>query len=121
MSKEFFYLKLIAHSPLLFFTNKMREKMHYRITRVHHKSDSIQKMIKYIESKNDSIKAINGLQSVKIIAVSDIASIAISIYENEQQVIDAQEQFKEIMVGMMPFMTKEPEISNGDVIWESYI
>ena len=29
----------------------------------------------------------------------------------------AEEKFKEIMVGMMPFMTAPPEVNNGDVCW----
>ena len=29
----------------------------------------------------------------------------------------AEEKFKEIMGGMMPFMTAPPEVNNGDVCW----
>ena len=48
---------------------------------------------------------------------SETESIAISKYENEQQLTMAEEKFKEIMGGMMPFMTAPPEVHNGDECW----
>ena len=45
--------------------------------------------------------------------------MGISLYENEQQIINAEEQFKEIMGGMMSFMTAVlTEISNGNLVLE---
>ena len=32
---------------------------------------------------------------------------------------DAEEKFKEIMGGMMPFMTAPPEVYNGDECWST--
>ena len=61
--------------------------------------------------------SIEGLQSVRMIALSETESIAISKYENEQQLKMAEEKFKEIMGGMMPFMTAPPEVNNGDECW----
>ena len=52
-----------------------------------------------------------------MIAISETESIALSKYENEQQLTLAEEKFKEIMGGMMPFMTGPPEVSNGDECW----
>ena len=37
--------------------------------------------------------------------MTDTSSMGISSYENAQQVIDAEEKFKELMGGMMPLMT----------------
>ena len=51
------------------------------------------------------------------IIFNETESIAISKYENEQQLKMAEEKFKEIMGGMMPFMTAPPEVNNGDVCW----
>ena len=38
-------------------------------------------------------------------------------YENEKQLTMAEQKFKEIMGGMMPFMTAPPEVHNGDECW----
>ena len=64
------------------------------------------------------IKDIIGLQSVTLIKIDETSSMGISIYENEQQVINAEDQFKEIMGGMMSFMTAPPEIKNGNQFWK---
>ena len=91
--------------------------MHYRITKVHHEQGKRDDIIAYLKTKNEDIKSIEGLQSVRMIAISETESIAISKYENEQQLTLAEEKFKKIMVGMMPFMTAPPEVHNGDECW----
>ena len=53
-----------------------------------------------------------------MIKVSDSSSMAISEYDNEQQVVEAEEKFNKVMAGMMQFMTAPPEINNGDVFWQ---
>ena len=52
-----------------------------------------------------------------MIAISETESIAISKYENEQQSTMAEQKFKEIMGGMMSFMTTPPEVHNDDECW----
>jgi heme-degrading monooxygenase HmoA len=91
--------------------------MHYRITKVHHQAGKQEAMSNHIATMQDKIDEIDGLISVHLIATSDTESYGISVYENEQQIIDAEAQFKEIMAGMMPFMTAPPEISTGGVLW----
>ena len=91
--------------------------MHYRITKVHHDLGKRDDIIAYLETKDEDIRSIEGLQSVRMIEISETESIAISKYENEQQLTMAEEKFKEIMGGMMPFMTAPPEVNNGDVCW----
>ena len=91
--------------------------MHYRITKVHHEPGKRDDIIAYLETKDEDIRSIEGLQSVRMIEISETESIAISKYENEQQLTMAEEKFKEIMGGMMPFMTAPPEVNNGDVCW----
>ena len=51
------------------------------------------------------MESIVGLKSVRLIEITDTSSMGISLYENAQQVIDAEEKFKELMGGMMPLMT----------------
>ena len=91
--------------------------MHYRITKVHHQSGKQKDMVSHISSMQDKVDEIDGLISVHLISISDTESYGISVYENEQKIIDAEAQFKEIMAGMIPFMTAPPEICTGGVLW----
>ena len=91
--------------------------MHYRITKVQHEPGKRDDIVAYLKTKDEDVMLIEGLQSVRMIALSATESIAISKYENEQQLKMAEEKFKEIMGGMMPFMTAPPEVNNGDECW----
>jgi len=91
--------------------------MHYRITKVQHEPGKRDDIVAYLKTKDEDVRSIEGLQSVRMIEISETESIAISKYENEQQLTMAEEKFKEIMVGMMPFMTAPPEVNNGDECW----
>ena len=91
--------------------------MHYRITKVQHEPGKRDDIIAYLKTKDEDVISIEGLQSVRMIALSETESVAISKYENEQQLKMAEEKFKEIMSGMMPFMTAPPEVHNGDECW----
>ena len=91
--------------------------MHYRITKVQHEPGKRDDIIAYLKTKDEDVISIEGLQSVRMIALSETESVAISKYENEQQLKMAEEKFKEIMSGMMPFMTAPPEVNNGDECW----
>ena len=92
--------------------------MYYRITKVTHKPGVQDQIRDYLKSKEDLMKAIVGLQSVTLIEIDETSSMGISLYENEQQIINAEAQFKEIMGGMMSFMTAPPEILNGNQFWK---
>ena len=91
--------------------------MHYRITKVQHEPGKRDDIVAYLKTKDEDVRSIEGLLSVRMIEISETESIAISKYENEQQLTMAEEKFKEIMGGMMPFMTAPPEVNNGDVCW----
>ena len=91
--------------------------MHYRITKVQHEPGKRDDIVAYLKTKDEDVRSIEGLQSVRMIEISETESVAISKYENEQQLTMAEEKFKEIMVGMMPFMTAPPEVNNGDECW----
>ena len=93
--------------------------MHYRITKVQHEPGKRDDIVAYLKTKDEDVRSIEGLQSVRMIEISETESIAISKYENEQQLTMAEEKFKEIMGGMMPFMTAPPEVYNGDECWST--
>ena len=92
--------------------------MYYRITKVTNKHVVQDQIRDYLKSKEVLMKAIIGLQSVSLIEIDETSSMGISRYENDEQVINAEEQFKEIMGGMMSFMTAPPEILNGNQFWK---
>ena len=91
--------------------------MHYRITKVQHEPGKRDDIVAYLKTKDEDVRSFEGSQSVRMIEISETESIAISKYENEQQLTMAEEKFKEIMGGMMPFMTAPPEVNNGAVCW----
>ena len=91
--------------------------MHYRITKVQHEPGKRDDIVAYLKTKDEDVMSIEGLQSVRMIEINETESIAISKYENKQQLEMAEKKFKEIMSGMMPFMIAPPEVYNGDVCW----
>ena len=95
--------------------------MHYRITKVKHEPGKRDDIVAYLKTKDKDVLSIEGLQSVRMIEINETESIAISKYENKQQLEMAEEKFKEIMGGMMPFMTAPPEVNNGGVCWSIQI
>ena len=54
--------------------------MHYRITKVNHEQGKRDDIIAYLKTKNEDINSIEGLQSVRMIAISETESIALSKY-----------------------------------------
>ena len=91
--------------------------MHYRITTIKHNSESLDDIISYLETVESDVQSIDGLQSVTVVNISDTESIAFSAYENEDQMNNAAEKYREIMGGMAQHITAPPEMSNGDSIW----
>ena len=92
--------------------------MHYRITKVYHKIGKLDDMITYIKSVDDKLNSIEGLNSVKMISISDNQVIAVSEYNSEDQLTAAEQHFGSIMAGMQSFMESPPEVNNGDMVWE---
>ena len=92
--------------------------MHYRITRVRHDADKRPAMIETLNAKADLIKSFEGLRYVRMIAVSDTETVAISEYETEADLNAVQPRFREVMKDMVPLMAGAPDVSNGDAFWE---
>jgi hypothetical protein len=92
--------------------------MHFRITKVSHAAGKRDELIAMLKSKEDIIQSFEGLKYVKMVAVSDTQTVAISEYESEAALIAVEGRFKEVMVGMVPLMTGPPEVLNGDVFWD---
>ena len=95
--------------------------MYYRITRVRHAAENRQAMVDMLKSKEDIIKSFEGLRYVRMIAVSDTETLAISEYETEAALNAVQGRFREVMVDMMPLMSGPPEVLHGDAFWEQVL
>ena len=92
--------------------------MHYRITKIYHDADKREALTKVLNKKKKILKDFEGLKSVRMVAVSDTATIAVSEYETEDQLNAVEPRFQEVMVDLMSLMTQPPEVHNGDVFWD---
>ena len=75
--------------------------MHYRITKVQHGPGKRDDIIAYLKTKDEDVISIEGLQSVRMIALSETESVAISKYENwkECRAIFCHQEFKKCKMG----------------------
>ena len=92
--------------------------MHYRITKIHHQKDKRNELIQILDSKEKSLNTFDGLDSVRMVAVDETTTIAISKYETEHQLQEVESRFQEIMADIRHLMTNPPEVYNGDVFWQ---
>ena len=92
--------------------------MHYRITKVYHESGKREELSELLNKKRGMLKDFVGLKSVRMVGVSETATIAVSEYETEEQLKAVEPKFQEVMVDLMPLMTQPPEVHNGDVFWD---
>ena len=92
--------------------------MHYRITKVYHEAGKREALAELLNEKKGILKEFEGLKSVRMVGVSETATIAVSEYETEDQLKAVEPKFQEVMVDLMPLMTQPPEVHNGDVFWE---
>ena len=95
--------------------------MYYRVTRVQHEADKRQAMVDMLKSKEALIASFEGLRYVRMIAVSDTETLAISEYDSEEALQAVQGRFREIMVDMVPLMTSAPDVVHGDAFWEQVL
>ena len=72
----------------------------------------------YLESVTDEIVSIDGLLSITLISVSEIENIGLSQYESEEKMINANPVQQKVLAGAVELLAGEPEIENGDVLWE---
>ncbi len=91
--------------------------MYYRVTRVSHKAGLRDKMTDYLNSQKDLMGTIEGLHGVKLIGISDTEVFAISEYDNEQQVANAEQKFGQIMGGLKDYFTAAPSVVHGEAFW----
>ena len=59
--------------------------MHYRITKVYHEAGKREALAELLNEKKGMLKDFDGLKSVRMVGVSETATIAVSEYETEDQ------------------------------------
>ena len=92
--------------------------MYFRITKINHQKDKRNELIQILDSKEIFLNTFDGLDSVRMIAVDEITTIAISKYETKYQLQEVESRFQEIIADIRHLMTNPPEVYNGDVFWQ---
>ena len=77
-----------------------------RITKVYHEADKREALTELMNEKKETLGSFEGLRSVRMVSVSDTATIAVSQYETEEQLKAVESRFQEVMVDLMPLIQK---------------
>ena len=80
--------------------------MHYRITKVYHEAGKRGELSELLNEKKGMLKDFEGLKSVRMVGVSETATIAVSEYDTEDQLKAVEPKFQEVMVDLMSLMTQ---------------
>lgn len=97
--------------------NNEEGTMYYRVTKVTHNEDARPKMLAILDAKNELLQDFDGLHYVKMVALSDTETLAISEYETEAHLQAVETRFRELMMEMMPLMAGPPEVLSGAEFW----
>ena len=76
------------------------------------------KLVKILESKVEPLKTFDGLKYVRLVAVSDMVTVAIFEYESEELLDKVESRFRVILIYLIPLMSGPLEVHNGDVYWD---
>lgn len=95
--------------------------MYFRITKVTHAAGKRDELMAILDTKEDIINSFEGLKYVKMIAISDTQTVAISEYDSEASLQAVEGRFKEVMVDMVPLMSGPPEVMHGGRFWENVL
>ena len=90
--------------------------MYYRINRVSFDSDKFDEILTAIEGKRDLLESFEGLQSSRIVRVSDTEAITIAEYDTEENLENSKTEFAEMMKDMAG-MFNDVVTSYGERVW----
>ena len=90
--------------------------MYYRINRVSFDSDKYDSIMAAIESKRELFETFEGLQSSRIVRVSESEAITIAEYDSEENLENSKTEFAEMMKEMAS-MFNGVETSYGERVW----
>ena len=92
--------------------------MYFRITTFSYNPDREDEFIAIADAARDEMKAIEGLQTIRGIRVSDGKLVIGAAYDTEESASAAMPKIQAIMGKLAPVMTAPPEVQEGPVIWE---
>lgn len=95
--------------------------MYFRVTKVTHEAGKRDELVAMLKTKEDIINSFEGLKYVKMLAISDTQTVAISEYDSEAALQAVQGRFREVMMDMVPLMSGPPEVVHGGVFWEKVL
>ena len=90
--------------------------MYYRINRVSFDSDKYDSIMAAIESKRELFETFEGLQSSRIVRVSESEAITIAEYDTEENLENSKTEFAEMMKEMAG-MFNDVVTSHGERVW----
>ena len=90
--------------------------MYYRINRVSFDSDKYDSIMAAIESKRELFETFEGLQSSRIVRISETEAITIAEYDSEENLENSKTEFADMMKEMAS-MFNGVETSYGERVW----
>ena len=90
--------------------------MYYRINRVSFDADNFDEIMAAIEGKRKLLESFEGLQSSRIVRVSDTEAITIAKYDTEENLESSKTEFADMMKDMAG-MFNDVVTSYGEKVW----
>ena len=90
--------------------------MYYRINRVSFDADKFDEIMAAIEGKRELLESFKGLQSSRIVRVSDTEAITIAEYDTEENLESSKTEFADMMKDMAG-MFNDVVTSYGEKVW----
>ena len=90
--------------------------MYYRINRVSFDSDKFDSIMAAVESKRELFESFEGLQSSRIVRISETEAITIAEYDTEENLENSKTEFADMMKEMAG-MFNSVDTSYGEKVW----
>ena len=92
--------------------------MYYRVTTYGFDESRFDEFMELADSLRDDLRDIEGLEMIHSCETDGGEGMIIARYDSEESAAAAQPKVREVLGQMASFMTSQPEIKGGNVIWE---
>ena len=92
--------------------------MYYRVTTYGFDASRFDEFLELADSFRDELRYIKGLEMIHSCETDDGDGMIIARYDSEESATAAQPKAREVLGQMAGFMTSQPEIKGGNVVWE---
>jgi heme-degrading monooxygenase HmoA len=92
--------------------------MYYRVTTYGFDTGRFDEFMELANSLRDELRGIEGLEMIHSCQTDNEEGMIIARYDSEESATAAQPKVREVLGQMAGFMTSQPEIRSGNVIWE---